>query len=423
LLTFGGCADGRGAARSRRCAGCAWVYGTGCPCRTCKTGAVTFESKGEQQCYEVPPGVTELKVTAVGGKGGETPYGVLGGFGALVSAELQTAPGQTLYVEVGSNGCNPSPQCQGSIFGGGGGTGKDAGTGGGASDVRELPLEDEAGEASLLSRLLVAGGGGGAGDIALGGRGGSGDANAFGAGGAGENGRPEGAQAGGQGGKGGTSTAPGKRGEGGSGSTRSGFSGSTGERGAGGFGYGGGGGGFWGGGGGGEGGFSNEPTTEAGGGGGGGAGSSYVVPSGSDVTFVTDTTGIPEVTIAPSCTTAMGQGVYQKVGEPGRLKLKDSLSTNLEAPQMLHVGYESGKVHFRLIKLEHAGCTGEVGERDFQGEGAAAVGTGKASHGYTLSFSIYEKEGGFFFTSKLMKGAELVEASGGPLKKSTEVIH
>ena len=125
---------------------------------------------------------------------------------------------------------------------------------------------------------------------------------------------------------------------------------------------------------------------------------------------------------AASCTTVSGHGVYKKVGEVGRLKVLDNLSTNLKAPQMLRIKYETGRVHFHLLKLEKASCTGEPGARDFQGQGAAAVSKIKKT-GYTLSFSIYEREGGFFFSSKLMKGAEEVEASGGPLKKSTEVIH
>jgi YVTN family beta-propeller protein len=130
---------------------------------------------------------------------------------------------------------------------------------------------------------------------------------------------------------------------------------------------------------------------------------------------------VSEIQIAtpPSCATAVGHGVYKKVGQPGRLKLKDSLSTELAAPQTLNVKYESGKVHFRLLKLEKATCTGEPGERDFHGEGTAVK---NKVAGYTLSFSIYEKGGGFFFESKLMKGAKEVEASGGPLKKSTEKI-
>jgi hypothetical protein len=121
----------------------------------------------------------------------------------------------------------------------------------------------------------------------------------------------------------------------------------------------------------------------------------------------------------PTCTTAMGHGVYKKVGEQGRLKLEDNLSTELTAPQRLIVKYESGAVHFRLIKLEKATCKGAAGERDFEGEGAAAK---NKVAGYTLKFSLYEKSGGFFFESKLMKGAKEVEASGGPLKKSTEKI-
>jgi hypothetical protein len=70
-------------------------------------------------------------------------------------------------------------------------------------------------------------------------------------------------------------------------------------------------------------------------------------------------------------------------------------------------------------QLEKASCTGAPGERDFHGEGRARK---NGEGGYTLSFSIYEKEGYFFFSSKLMKGATEVESSGGPLKKSNEMI-
>ncbi len=125
---------------------------------------------------------------------------------------------------------------------------------------------------------------------------------------------------------------------------------------------------------------------------------------------------------APSCTIVAGHGAYKKVGEVGRLRVLDRLSTNLKAPQMLRIKYETGTVHFHLLKLETASCTGEAGERDFQGEGSAAVSVRKKT-GYRLSFSIYEKAGGLFFSSKLMKGAEEVQASGGPLTRSTEVIH
>src|SRR5262249_49187366 len=155
----------------------------------------TFASTGEQQCYEVPAGVSKLLVKAVGAKGGEGVTGVSGGFGALVSAQLTVTPGQTLYVEVGSNGCTRKPGCEGSVFGGGGAPGRESGSGGGASDVREKPEAE--GEPSLLSRLLVAAGGGGGGSEGTcpsgpgettptgGGPGGSGDAEPLGAGGAG----------------------------------------------------------------------------------------------------------------------------------------------------------------------------------------------------------------------------------------------
>jgi len=122
--------------------------------------------------------------------------------------------------------------------------------------------------------------------------------------------------------------------------------------------------------------------------------------------------------VVSTCATAVGGGVYEKVGEEGHFRLENNLATNLEAPQMLHVNTEAaGNLH--LIKLDKATCTGEPGERDFQGEGTAAK---DGQRGFVLSFSIYEKEGGVFFQSKLIKGAEEVEASGGPLTTSTEVI-
>jgi hypothetical protein len=44
-------------------------------------------------------------------------------------------------------------------------------------------------------------------------------------------------------------------------------------------------------------------------------------------------------------------------------------------------------------QLEKASCTGAPGERDFHGEGRARK---NGEGGYTLSFSMYEKEGYFF---------------------------
>jgi hypothetical protein len=272
----------------------------------------TFKSTGKEQEFKVPAGVTSVSVTAVGAKGGEGHSGVSGGFGALVSAQLTVTPGHTLYVEVGSNGCTSKTilpaDCVSAVFGGGGAAENDSGTGGGASDVREKPEAE--GAPSLLSRLLVAGGGGGGGSDGVGGPaggpGGPGDAEPLGIGGAGENGRSAELAEGGEGGKGATKTEGGKGGKGGKGESENenGPSGEGGALGVGGRGSvgpsevgggGGGGGGLYGGGAGGAGGLQASRET-TGGGGGGGAGSSFVVPSGSGVTLAKDTTGTPEVT-------------------------------------------------------------------------------------------------------------------------------
>jgi hypothetical protein len=71
------------------------------------------------------------------------------------------------------------------------------------------------------------------------------------------------------------------------------------------------------------------------------------------------------------------------------------------------------------VTLQEASCTGEPGARVFSGKGTAIRNSKK---GYTVSLSIKEAAGGFFFESKVMKGAEEVEANGGPLKTTTQTI-
>ena len=225
------------------------------------TVSITFSYTGAEQAFTVPADVFSVQVLAVGGSGGTA--GALGGVGAQVSGDLSVTPGETLYVEVGGNGQSQGPSnYDGSGGFNGGGSG--GGGGGGASDVRTSPL------ASGLfpgDRLLVAGGGGGAGTKAgyLACRGGAGGA-------AGQPGKGEGCQ--GPGGGAGTQSsggaaAPltggeqcagqdGQFGIGGEGGT-TGPSGCRGHGGGGGGGYygGGGGGGYYGGGGGGGGGGSS----------------------------------------------------------------------------------------------------------------------------------------------------------------------
>ncbi|HEV7584617.1 MAG TPA: IPT/TIG domain-containing protein [Solirubrobacteraceae bacterium] len=108
---------------------------------------VTRSFTANEDSFVVPAGVSSIEVVAVGGAGGSNARGVIGGQGARASGALSVTPGETLYVHVGGKGV-------GATLAG------HAGTGGGASDVRTLPVSE-----GLLPdpRLLVAGGGGGAG--------------------------------------------------------------------------------------------------------------------------------------------------------------------------------------------------------------------------------------------------------------------
>lgn len=142
----------------------------------------TFSTPGEH-AYQVPAGINRLQVTAVGGTGGDSPLGgdetraSVGGPGARVRAVIPVTPGTTIYAEVGSNAVGPQPGANG-----GGGVAASgpsaqcaapAGAGGGASDVRSLPASDPG---SAGSRLVVAGGGGGAGSAGAAGLAGDGGA-------------------------------------------------------------------------------------------------------------------------------------------------------------------------------------------------------------------------------------------------------
>jgi hypothetical protein len=254
----------------------------------------SFASTGVEQSFEVPAGVTSVRVRAIGGAGetalagGPFQSGAPGGAGAVVAGTLPVSPGELLYVEVAASG-----------FNGGGSSGFGGGGGGGASDVR---LVGSASEGSVESRLLVAaggGGGGGAFDEGSGGRGG--DAGASGADGQSTESGPGNAGRGG-GGAAGTLTG------GGAGGSRCnlpgpwwGLEGILGSGGRGGDGFGapetgggGGGAGYWGGGGG-EGTclFSGPFGT----GGGGGGGSSYVSEEASSASF-----GLASLSTATSVT-------------------------------------------------------------------------------------------------------------------------
>jgi hypothetical protein len=246
---------------------------------------VTFGVTGAEQMFVVPPGVTTVNVRAVGahgGRGSQESPGMLGGAGAIATADLAVKPGQVLFIEVGGRGADGNEgfaSTLGGFNGGGDGAraaamGGSAGGGGGATDVRTLSRSIKG---SLDSRVIVAGGGGGSGgqsDIPAGDAGAGGAAGQDGQdgqdfGGLGGNlGKGAGPAAGGAGGAGGGSAPDGGKsgtagvvGVGGNGG-KGGLKGSEGGAG------GGGGGGLFGGGGGGGGEVSAGSAPGAGGGGG-----------------------------------------------------------------------------------------------------------------------------------------------------------
>jgi hypothetical protein len=296
----------------------------------------TFTPTGAEQAFVVPPGVTEIHVHAVGGKGanafegGGAPFGT-GGFGGRADADLPVVPGQRVYVLVGGNAQTPEFDTTGTGGFNGGGDGlRGAGGGGGASDLRTV---SSARAGSLASRLLVVAGGGGGGEYGV----------AFGAIAGGTGGLPEsdggtGASfsslIGGTGGDGATSSAGGAGGAGGAGDGGAGSSGTQGAFGAGGSGGetaqqaavgggGGGGGGYYGGGGGGAGGCCQAA------GGGGGGGSSFVTPEAGDVTRGFDLTGAPLIAITYAAPTALVT--------PASLTFATQPATTVSAPQAVTV--------------------------------------------------------------------------------------
>ena len=119
--------------------------------------ATPFSYTGAEQTYIVPAGVGSVSIVAIGAAGGGPVSFGSGGRAADVSGVVDVAAGEVLYVEVGGAG----GQSAGGFNGGGAGrsgSGLSWYGGGGASDVRTLPIS--AGVISLNSRLIVAAGGG-----------------------------------------------------------------------------------------------------------------------------------------------------------------------------------------------------------------------------------------------------------------------
>jgi adhesin/invasin len=245
----------------------------------CESGnPQVFTFEGSERCFQVPAGVTRIRVVAVGAPGGS------GGKGARATTMVDVTPGETLYVNVGGSA---SGRTGGYNGGGTAGTNNSDGAasgGGGASDVRRCSQATCPLSANDTRLVVAAGGGGRGGDApAWWGTGGGGGGAAGQAGGtpdgmSGKGGQPGTGSAGGSGGGAGATGAAGS-----SGSLGQGGNGANGTEGSAG---GGGGGGLYGGGGGGS-------AFQAGGG--GGAGGSSFAPGG---TVEPDTTGTPSVTIS-----------------------------------------------------------------------------------------------------------------------------
>lgn len=100
--------------------------------------------------WQVPQGVSAVRIVAIGGGGGAsnpTPPRAVGGSGAIVTSTLAVTPGTVLEIGVGQGGKNDGPISTGATGGGGGG---------GASLVYQGGVPK-----------VIAGGGGGAGSLAV----------------------------------------------------------------------------------------------------------------------------------------------------------------------------------------------------------------------------------------------------------------
>jgi hypothetical protein len=339
--------------------------------------------------WTVPAGVTSIGIAAFGGVG-ESSATAAGGDGDKVTANVTVTPKEVLDVCVGYVG---------EVFGQGGAPSRSVSTpggdGGGASGIARGK--------DFLHVLVIAGGGGGGGGTSIeefdgekiqisGGAGG--DAN--------EAGHNTSLAIGGQRRDGFDANeygpGPGENGKDGEESSFEGFTVWPGGGGAGGSGFEGGGGGQ--------------------GGAGGAGGTDYCeekegVSGCSTESGEGEGSGEVKISYEPvSCTTAVGLAKYAYPGT-GRLQLRNNLSTNLAAKQTLVTSIENGAQKFHLTKLEAASCTGAAGARNFSGEGKASKGT---EGGWTVSFSVYEGTGGYFFKATFTKGASTV-FEGGPLTK------
>ena len=131
--------------------GAVFTYPTPTFSSTCVSNSSdTFSFTGAVEYFVVPAGVTSVTSKVFGAQGGANWVNNTN-YGGYAEGKISVTPGDTLFLYVGEqpNGL------QGGFNGGGNGEGGGQG-GGGASDIR-------IGNTALTSRIIVAGGGGGAG--------------------------------------------------------------------------------------------------------------------------------------------------------------------------------------------------------------------------------------------------------------------
>ncbi len=124
----------------------------------------TYTYTGTPDTYTVPIGVYSIQVETYGAQGQATTVEEYdqstGGLGGYAIGTLAVTPGEVLNIYVGGTGTEDVAGFNGGALGGFGspstGDGGRAGSGGGASDIRQ-------GGATLGDRVIVAGGGGGGG--------------------------------------------------------------------------------------------------------------------------------------------------------------------------------------------------------------------------------------------------------------------
>lgn len=116
----------------------------------CESRVFDFAFTGAEQTFQVPAWASALDLTLEGAQGG-SDFATSANYGGKLTATLAVSPGGVLSLWVGGQAANESGGFNGGGAGDNGGRG-----GGGATDVRF-------GGSDLTDRILVAGGGGGAG--------------------------------------------------------------------------------------------------------------------------------------------------------------------------------------------------------------------------------------------------------------------